>query len=188
MPCPAVPCRAVRYCATVRCCAVLCRGECLTVLTLILLNHNKDAPPAQLSPQLYIVHSSAATCGAVRCRALPCVRCCFMLRCAFFPTYSSARCTTRSTRYQVGTGMYVILYSFFAFFKVDSLLSVFMFLSPRKLHPHCRSEFDIANKHTAKCKHRATINSSAQAALGIIHSLVAPNHGPLLTAPFTYMF
>ena len=55
---------------------------------------------------------------------------------------------------------------------------------PRKLHPYCRSEHGIGNKQTAQ--HRAI--SSAQAACGIINSLlvVAPNHGPLLYAPFTF--
>ena len=37
-------------------------------------------------------------------------------------------------------------------------------------------------------QHRPTISNSAQEALGIIYSLVAPNHGPLLSAPFTHMF
>ena len=41
----------------------------------------------------------------------------------------------------------------------------------------------ISTQHSAQ--HRAPINSSAQATLGIINSLVAPNHGPLLSAPFT---
>ena len=57
-----------------------------------------------------------------------------------------------------------------------------MFLPPRKLHPYCRSERDTANKHTAH--HRAIC--SLQAALGIFNSLFAPNHGPLLSAPFAY--
>ena len=40
-------------------------------------------------------------------------------------------------------------------------------------------------QHSAQ--RRATINSSAQAALDTINLLVAPNHGPLLSAPFAYM-
>ena len=40
-----------------------------------------------------------------------------------------------------------------------------------------------STQHSAQ--HRATVNSSAQAALGIIKSLVAPNHRPLRSAPFT---
>ena len=51
----------------------------------------------------------------------------------------------------------------------------------RNLHPCSRSR-DIASKHAAH--HRAA--SSAQVALGIIKSLVAPNHGPLLSAPITF--
>ena len=47
---------------------------------------------------------------------------------------------------------------------------------------YCGSERDIANKHAVQ--HRAF--SSAQVALGIIISLVAPNHGPLLSAAFTF--
>ena len=55
--------------------------------------------------------------------------------------------------------------------------------SPSKLHPYCcRSEYGIASKHTAQ--HRAI--SSAQVALGITKTRVAPNHGPLLSAPFTF--
>ena len=56
---------------------------------------------------------------------------------------------------------------------------------PRKYRTYCRSARDI-NKHTAQ---RRAI-SSAQAPFGIIiNSLFAPNnHGPLLPAPFIYMF
>ena len=38
-----------------------------------------------------------------------------------------------------------------AFFKADCPLSVPMFFPPRKLHPHCRLECYIANKHSAQC-------------------------------------
>ena len=56
---------------------------------------------------------------------------------------------------------------------------------PREYRTYCRSERDI-NKHTAK---RRAI-SSAQAPLGIIiNSLFEPNNqGPLLPAPFIYIF
>ena len=55
-----------------------------------------------------------------------------------------------------------------------------MFLFSSEIAPvNCRSERDIVNKHTAQ--HTAV--SSAQAALGSIKSLLAPNHGPLLSAP-----
>ena len=51
----------------------------------------------------------------------------------------------------------------------------------RSVHPYCRSERDIASKHTTQ--HRAT--SFAQVPLGNMNSLVASNHGPFLPAPFT---
>ena len=53
--------------------------------------------------------------------------------------------------------------------------------SPHKLQTYCRSERDIAKKQST---HGWAI-CSAQAALGIINSLFAPNDGPLLSAPFT---
>ena len=43
---------------------------------------------------------------------------------------------------------------------------------------YCRLESDIASEHITQ--HRAI--SSAQAALGVIQLLAAPNHGPLLSA------
>ena len=48
--------------------------------------------------------------------------------------------------------------------------------------PYCRSERDIANKHTAQ--YRAI--RSAQVALGNIRSLVAPSNGPLISALFEF--
>ena len=109
---------------------VLCRGECFAVLTLILLNHNNSAPPAQLSPQLYIAYSSAATCGFVRCRASPgSARCCLMLRVAFVRTYSSNRYMMRSTRHQVPVCT-CFRTRLLAFFKFGYPLSVPMSPSP----------------------------------------------------------
>ena len=56
-----------------------------------------------------------------------------------------------------------------------------IFFANFSLHS-CRSKRDIANiQHSTD---RAI--SSAQVALGIIKSLVALNHGPLLSAPFTF--
>ena len=80
----------------------------------------------------------------------------------------------QSTRCQV---LYVRVYSSFCFLRsivLSRSCSCFFF---RKLHPYSRSERDIANMHTAQ--HRAT--SCAQLVLGIIKSLVEPNHGPLLS-------
>ena len=109
----------------------------------------------------------------------------------------------RSTRYP-GTGMYVCNchpHSSFAFLtgcplRVN-LFRLFSQFTP-VLPIRCRSERGIASKHTAQhstaqssqlcttstqhstAQHRAI--SSAQITLGIIKSLVAPNHGPLLFA------
>ena len=130
MSCGAVLCNAVR-------CCVLCRvGECFA---LIVSNHKKNAPAAQLGPQLYMAHSSAAPCGALPCGVVSC--------CGFFRTNSSTRYMMRSTRYQVPVGTCFCTRPL-AFFKVDCPLSVPMFFSPRKVHPHCRSERGIAHKHT----------------------------------------
>ena len=128
------------------------------------------------SAQLYIAQQRSATpCGAVPCPAL---RCCGVLLHAFFRTYSSTR---YETKYQAsGTGMYVLCTRLFAF-------SSFISLGPHVFSPTqitsgcCRSERDTANKHTVQ--HRAL--SSAQAARDTINSLFAPNHGPLISSPFT---
>ena len=118
--------------------------------------------------------SSAAPCGAVRCRALPCgaVLC------------RAALCFVSYVQYHVPCEVPVCMcvLVFFAFL-IDCPLSVlFVPPPPRHLHPYCQSERDIASKHTAQ--HRVT--SSAQVALGFIKSLVAPNHGPLISASFTF--
>ena len=75
--------------------------------------------------------------------------------------------------------MYVyILKHFFFLHLVILSRSSFYF---RKMYPCCRSERGIANKHAAQYRPI----SSPQVALGIIKSLVAPNHGLLISAPFT---
>ena len=125
-----------------------------------------------------------------------------MLRCAFFRRYSS---TGYHAKYQVpGTGLYVCRlaslcfchsivlsrssscfrlasYCFFHSIVLSRYSSYLCFLF-RKLHPYCRSERDVAN--TQKSQHKTI--SSAQVDLGIIKSLIALNHGPLLSDPFTF--
>ena len=59
---------------------ILCATPGLYILRRCWITNN--APPAQVSPAMY---SSAAQRSAVRCRALPFVlRCCVVRRCAFF--------------------------------------------------------------------------------------------------------
>ena len=90
--------------------------------------------------------------------SLPCpaVRCCVVLRCAFLRTYSS---TAYDAKYQVpGTVMHIhtyVLCSCLFYFFIQLIVifrSPYMHVPPpRKQHPYyCRSERDIANKHTAQ--------------------------------------
>ena len=135
----------------------------------------KNTLPARLSPaiaqQRSVMRCRAVPCLALRCGAVPC--------CAVLFFEHTVPGIMRNTRYQV---RYARVYSSLRFFNLivlsrsSSCVSVF-----RKLHPYRRSERNITNRHTAH--HRAI--SSAQIALGIVKSLVAPNHGPLLSAPFT---
>ena len=93
--------------------------------------------------------------------------------------------STQSLKPHVCTGIYVCTAAVYLYFRCSSLycnISVLFMCIFRKVHPYCRSERDIPRKRTTQ--HRAI--SSAQVALGIIKSLVAPNHGPLLSAPFTF--
>ena len=89
-----VPCSAMR-CGTVRCCAVLCRAACFTVLLRARINSIITPCPgggqlgssAQLSSAQRLTAALAqpaqryaVPCGAVRCRALRCgtVPCCVL--------------------------------------------------------------------------------------------------------------
>ena len=130
------------------------RYSYLQVSVCTALLNDKECTPS--SSQLR--YSSAAQRSAVRCRAVPCpaLRCCAMLRCAFFRT-----CSTRyHAKYQVsGTSMYVCSLI------IDCPLSVLFISPPRKVHSYCRSERDIASKHTAQ--HRA-ISSAQVPILGVI--------------------
>ena len=180
MRCRAQPCGAAALC-----CAVLCRAACSGVLALsynawyhssyhtryryyygrfvrpALLNRTKCTPSSQLSPAI-VQKRSAAPGGTVRRRAFP--RGAVLCRAALL-------CFLSNMLYQVssevparpGTGMYACILSL-------GFLPLTVF---RKIHPYYRSERDIANNHIAQ--HREV--SSAQAALGIIKSRVAPMTG-----------
>ena len=95
--------------------------------------------------------------------------------CAFFRT------TQSTTRYRWYVCVLAVLL-FRRWFCSPSRSSSRFFL--RKLHPHyCRSERDLASiQHSTD---RAI--SSAQVVLASIKSLVALNHGSLLSAPFTFI-
>ena len=192
----AVRCRAVRCCAVlcgaVPCCPVLRASlylylvraryhskyhakyrYCYTRLVRTSFVNHKNALPAQLR--------SAIAQQRVRCRALPCgtVRCC---RPALYFIRTSR--TGYYAKYQVpGTGMYVCTSLAFVLCLASLVLSTpFVFPANHLVHPYCRSECSIANKH--KAQQRAI--SSAYLALGIIKSLVAPIRAPLFFAPFAF--
>ena len=154
-----------------------CRVRHTMCVRTTLLDHKKCTPSsAQLSSA--IAEQRAAQHHAVPCGAALChwMRCWAPLSCAFFRTHNSTR---YHAKYQEpGTGMYVCARIFVSSSIVLPLGPVHDFF--RKLYPFFRSKRDIANKHTAQ--HRAP--SSPQLALGVIQSLVAPNHGPLTSAPF----
>ena len=171
VPFPGVPCRAFLcgavLCDAVQCCAVLCRGECFAVDTLILMNHNKDAPPTRVSPQQYIGHSSATPCGSfnhTRGRSL--------MISAWLITSSAQLRTAAHSSSASSAAQRKLSNAAIAQQRSDS----------------SAAQRQLSSAAIAQQRNRATVNSSAQAALGIINSLVAPNHGPLLSAPFTYMF
>ena len=114
-------------------------------------------------------------------RAAAAVACC---RRAFI-TRTEQHSALSAQSFILGTGMYACtaVYSSFGFLHwLSSLgpLRVFLF---SKLHPYFRLERDIASKHTVQ--HRAI--NSAQAALGIIKSLVAPKSWVSSLCPFHIM-
>ena len=103
------------------------------------------------------------------------MRCCAVLHCAFFRTYSTWY-HAKSTRYQV-LACSCIAHTYFLFHLIVPFRSCFFsYITP--VPP--RSERGIANKHIAQ--HRPI--RPTQVAVGVINSLVAPNHGPLIAAPF----
>ena len=196
----AVFCRALPCC--VLCCTFLpvCTPEYMPMIfevsyhvpVLIVLHQvctcdvvigSQTMHPQLSSARLYIAQQRSA----VQCRALP-----FALRCwscgavRSFEHAAAVTSSCCSTRYDTDTRfMYVFVYSSFCFLQMIVLSRSPCPPPPRKHRTYCRSERDI-NKHIAQ--RRAM--SSAQAPLGIIiNSLFASNnHGPLLPAPYIYMF
>ena len=75
---------------------------------------------------------------AVLCRAVPC---CAVLSFEHTPVPGIANAGTRYT------GMYVCVLAFLLCSLIVLLLGPFRVFFSRKLHPYCRSERDIANKH-----------------------------------------
>ena len=150
-----------------------------------MLLDNKQCTPSSVQ------HGYIYLGSAVQRSAVPCLALCFaVLRRAALYVLLNIR--QKLPVVVVVPGMIQIpglctcfVYSSFCFLQVIVLSRSPCPPPPRKYRTYCRSQRDI-NKHTAR---RRAI-SSAQAPLGIvINSLFAPNdHGPLLPAPFIYMF
>ena len=149
-----------------------------TYIVRTFLNH-KNALPAQLSLAMAqrLRQRRPVPCLALRCGAGPC---CTVLS---FDIQYQISCVVPGTRYH-----YVRVYSYFCFFSGGCPLSVlFMFFFSfffLKLHRTGNQNVTSPIKHAHSTAQRAI--SSAQVALGLIKSLVAPNHGPLRSAPFTF--
>ena len=119
---------------------------------------------------------SVAPCGAVRCDAVcPSLPCCVVLRCVLYFEHRAVPGIIRIAVYY---------FSSFFFFYMHLVFHGPLFFSPRKVPPYCRNVTPVTKAHSAAEHNRAIC--SAQAALGIIKSLFAPNNGPLLSAPFTF--
>ena len=140
--------------------------------------------PAQISPAIY---SPAAQRSAVRSRAerygaLPCpsLRCCVVLRCVLSFEHRAVPGIIR-----------VVVMCYFPSFFLFYMYLIFhgpLFFPPRKLPPYCLSKRNTGNKsaHSTAEHNRATC--SAQAALGIVKLLFAPNHGPPSFCPLHMFF
>ena len=197
--------RAMPYPAGLRCCCVLCCIHSLLYMPVsfdvsyhvpillqqrqvcihyFFLNDNtKNAPPTQISPQLYVAQQRRA----VRCRSLPCLALRWVLfRAALCFLPSIQRYQVYYVKYQVQVCTCCVLV--FLLSSVYCPLSVPMPPSPPANYTRTADQNvtpSTSTQHSAQ--HRAYISSSAKAALGIISSLVAPSHAPLLSTPL-YMF
>ena len=117
----------------------------------------------------------------MQCRAVPCRAMHFALLCGAVPCCAAlVLCFLSNLKYQMsrkvvsGTGMYVYRLLVFLVSSFDCPLSAVFMLFFRKLHPHCRSERGIANKHTAQ----HGLISLTQVALGVINRLLHQIMGP----------
>ena len=135
------------------------------------------AHPAQISPAIYspAAQRSAVRSRAVRCRALRCGA--VSLRCVL--SFEN-RAVSGIMRVVYG----VLLFLFFLFLHVFDLSRPRFF--PHANYPHTADQTPVTKAHSTAEHNRAIC--SAQAALGIIRSLFASNHGSLLSAPCTYVF
>ena len=99
----------------------------------------------------------------------------------------SAWLITSSTQHRAAQEIVVVQHKSSCFFLLSSKLIVLSrsLCSPPLANYTRTADHSVTSPTSAQ--HKATINSSAQAALGVINSLIAPNHGPFLSPPFTYV-
>ena len=142
-----------------------------------LCSANYSSKARSAAPCCAVLCCVALPCSAMPCRAVPC---CAVLRCALFRTQYQVSCEVPGTRYRYVRACTRFFFAFFLDCPPSRSASRFFL---RKLHPYCRSERDIANKNTAQHRqdHQLCTSSSWHYQL-----LVAPNRGPLLSAPFTF--
>ena len=143
--CRAVPCLALRCGAAVSCCAVLSSENTavpgisllllLFVVVLTLTRTIKSVVTGQAPVTLELRNTPAKNNHNPRWYTHI-----SQLR-QFMPQYHA--------KHQVTVRTCCVLV--FLLSPDDGPLSVLMFPPPRKLHPYCRSEGDMANKHTAQC-------------------------------------
>ena len=103
------------------------------------------------------------------------MRCCVVLRCVLFFDHRAVP----------GIIRVVVYYFSFFFFFMYLIFHGPLFFPPHAKYPRTADQnvTPVTKAHSTAEHNRAI--SSAQAAFGIIKSLFAPNHGPLLTAPCT---
>ena len=135
-------------------------------------------------------YGSAAQHSAVRFLAVPCGAALCRAALCSFELFRNTSIRYHAKYQAPGTGMCACTVLIFLFSSLDrhlSVLLVFVFCS--KLHPYCRLARTRASNRqkahsTAYCTDKGN-QLCKKVAPGIIKSLVAQNHGLLLSAPFT---
>ena len=131
------------------------------------------------SVRLYTAQQrSVAPRGALRCGAVcPSLRCCVLLRCVLSFEH-------RAVPGIIRVGVYFFFSSFFFFYMYSILHGPLFF--PHANYPRTADQnvTPVTKAHSI-AEHNNKAICHAQAALGIIKSLFAPNRGPLLSASFT---
>ena len=185
--------RSAVRCRALPCCSLCCTytSSCMPVMydvsyhvPVLLISHqvctyyivgSQTMHPQLRSARLYIAQQRSA----VRCRALPFVlRCCVVRRCALLRTYSS------STRYDTGTRYHYV--PGICFILVFLLSSVVIVLSRSPCFPIPANTTCTAVQNVTST---STQHSAGQVALRkhLNYQIAPNNHGPLLPAPLLHV-